>query len=179
MAKKTKKLDGPSFAQEAIAVTGLFAAVFLLLCLVSYSLPILNAASYTSAYNWCGTIGHLIAWGLMSLLGISSFWFVILLVFFSVQFFSRTADFERLPLIFLGSVGILIASSSLLGILYSAEGDFIAIAGRYYPAGGKAGSWLAYFLYTDLCSHGAFLVILLLLFFSLILAVRFSRFFVG
>ncbi len=41
MAKNTKKkLDGPSFAQEALAVTGLFGAVFLLLCLVSYSLPI-------------------------------------------------------------------------------------------------------------------------------------------
>ncbi|MEJ2332636.1 MAG: DNA translocase FtsK [Desulfobulbaceae bacterium] len=162
-----------------MAVTGLFAAVFLLLCLVSYSLPILNAASYTSAFNWCGTIGHLIAWGLMSLLGISSFWFVILLVFFSVQFFSRTADFERLPLIFLGSVGILIASSSLLGILYSAEGDFIAIAGRYYPAGGKAGSWLAYFLKTYLGTPGAILLLLLLLIFSLMLAVRFSPYFVG
>ena len=179
MAKKTKKLDGPSFAQEAIAVTGLFAAVFLLLCLVSYSLPILNAASYTSAFNWCGTIGHLIAWGLMSLLGISSFWFVILLVFFSVQFFSRTADFERLPLIFLGSVGILIASSSLLGILYPAEGDFISIAGRYYPAGGMAGSWLAHFLKTYLGTPGAILLLLLLLIFSLMLAVRFSPYFVG
>ncbi|MBW2505844.1 MAG: DNA translocase FtsK 4TM domain-containing protein, partial [Deltaproteobacteria bacterium] len=78
MAKIIKKQDGPNFAQEAIAVTGLFAAVFLLLCLVSYSLPVKNAASYTSASNWCGTVGHLIAWGLMFLLGISSFWFIVL-----------------------------------------------------------------------------------------------------
>jgi len=179
MAKNIKKLDGPSFAQEAIAVTGLFAAVFLLLCLVSYSLPILNAASYTSASNWCGTVGHLIAWGLMSLLGISSFWFIILLVFFSVQFFSRTSDFERLPLIFLGSVGILIASSSLLGIMYPAEGDYISIVGRYYPAGGMAGSWLAHFLKTYLGTSGAILALLLFLIFSLMLAVRFSPYFVG
>ena len=179
MAKNTKKLDGPSFAQEAIAVTGLFAAVFLLLCLVSYSLPILDAASYTSASNWCGTVGHLIAWGLMSLLGISSFWFIILLVFFSVQFFSRTSDFERLPFIFLGSVGILIASSSLLGIMYPAEGDFVSVLGRYYPAGGMAGSWLAHFLKTYLGTPGAILLLLLLLIFSLMLAVRFSPYFVG
>ena len=179
MAKKIKKLDGPSFAQEAIAVTGLFAAVFLLLCLVSYSLPILNAASYTAALNWCGTVGHLIAWGLMSLLGISSFWFVILLVFFAVQFFSRTSDFERLPLIFLGSLGILIASSSLLGIMYPAENDFISIIGRYYPAGGWVGSWLAHFLQTYLGTPGAILLLLLLLIFSLMLAVRFSPYFVG
>jgi S-DNA-T family DNA segregation ATPase FtsK/SpoIIIE len=179
MAKNTKKLHGPSFAQEAIAVTGLFAAVFLLLCLVSYSLPILNAASYTSASNWCGTVGHLIAWGLMSVLGISSFWFIILLVFFSVQFFSRTSDFERLPLIFLGSVGILIASSSLLGIMYPAEEDFVSLVGRYYPAGGMAGSWLAYFLKTYLGTPGAILLLLLLLIFSLMLAVRFSPYFVG
>ena len=179
MAKKTKKVEGPNFAQEAIAVTGLFAAVFLLLCLVSYSLPVLNASAYTSASNWCGTVGHLIAWGLMSLLGISSFWFIGLLVFFSVQFFSTASDFERLPLIFLGSIGILVASSSLLGIMYPAEEDFIAVVGRYYPAGGMAGSWLAYYLKTYLGTPGAILLLLLLLIFSLMLAVRFSPYFAG
>jgi S-DNA-T family DNA segregation ATPase FtsK/SpoIIIE len=179
MAKKTKKQDGPSFVQEVIAVAGLFAAVFLFLCLVSYSLPILNAASYTSASNWCGTVGHLIAWGLMSLLGISCFWFIILLVFFAVQFFSSTSDFERLPLIFLGSIGILIASSSLFGIMYPAEEDFISMVGRYYPAGGMLGSWLAYYLKTYLGTPGAILLLLLLLIFSLMFAVRFSPYFVG
>ena len=179
MAKNKKKLDAPSFAQEAIAVSGLFAAVFLLLCLISYSLPILQAASYTSAANWCGTIGHLIAWGLMSLLGISSFWFIVLLVFFSVQFFSSKSDFNRLPLIFLGSFGILIASSSLLGIMYPDEGDFISITGRYYPAGGLVGSWLAHFLKTYLGGPGAILSLLLLLVFSLMLSVRFSPYFLG
>jgi S-DNA-T family DNA segregation ATPase FtsK/SpoIIIE len=179
MAKIIKKQDGPNFAQEAIAVTGLFAAVFLLLCLVSFSLPVQNAASYTSASNWCGTVGHLIAWGLMSLLGISSFWFIVLLVFFSVQFFSSTSDFERLPLIFLGSIGILIASSSLLGIVYPAEGDYISIFSRYYPAGGMTGSWLAHFLKTYLGMPGAILLLLLLFIFSLMLAVRFSPYFVG
>ena len=179
MAKKIKKFDGPSFTQEAIAVAGLFAAVFLVLCLVSYSLPILNAASYTSAANWCGTIGHFIAWGLMSLLGISSFWFIVLLVFFSVQFFSSTSDFERLPLIFLGSFGILIASSSLLGIMYPTQGDYIAILGRYYPAGGMIGSLVAHFLKTYLGTPGTVLLLLLLLIFSFMFAVRFSPYFVG
>jgi S-DNA-T family DNA segregation ATPase FtsK/SpoIIIE len=179
MAKKIKKLEGPSFAQEAIAVAGLFAAVFLLLCLVSYSLPILNAASYTSAANWCGTVGHFIAWGLMSLLGISSFWFIVLLVFFSVQFFSSTSDFERLPLIFLGSFGILIASSSLLGIMYPTQGDYVAILGRYYPAGGMIGGLLAHFLKTYLGTPGTVLLLLLLLIFSFMFAVRFSPYFVG
>lgn len=179
MAKKNNKPDGPSFGQEAIAVTGLFAAVFLFLCLVSYSLPILNAASYTAASNWCGTVGHFIAWGLMSLLGISSFWFVILLIFFSVQFFSSSSDFARLPLIFLGSVGILIASCSLLGILYPDAGDFIAIFNQYYPAGGMAGTKLAHFLKFYLGTPGALLLLMLVLVFSLMLAVRFSPYFVG
>ena len=179
MAKKIKKLDGPSFAQEAIAVAGLFAAVFLLLCLISYSLPILDAVSYTSSANWCGTVGHYIAWGLMTLIGISSFWFIILLVFFSVQFFSSTSDFERLPLIFLGSFGILIASSSLLGIMYPAQGDFIVFFGRYYPAGGMIGSLLAHFLKTYLGTPGAVLLLLLLLIFSFMLTVRFSPYFLG
>jgi S-DNA-T family DNA segregation ATPase FtsK/SpoIIIE len=179
MAKDKKKLDGPSFAQEAIAVVGLFAAVFLLLCLASYSLPILKTASYTSSANWGGTVGHLIAWGLMSLLGISSFWLIVLLVFFSVQFFSSKSDFNRLPLIFLGSFGILIASSSLLGFMYPAEGDFVSIAGRYYPAGGLVGSWLAHFLKTYLGGPGTILFLLLLFVFSLMVSVRFSPYFIG
>jgi len=179
MAKRNNKQDGPNFAQEALAVTGLFAAVFLLLCLVSYSLPILDGASYTSAANWCGTVGHLIAWALMSFLGFSSYWFIILLVFFSVQFFSSTSDFQRLPLIFLGSLGILIASSSLLGIMYPADGDYVAIFGHYYPAGGMLGSRLAYFLKTYVGTPGAILLLLLVLIFSLMLAVRFSPYFVG
>ncbi|MDX1775693.1 MAG: DNA translocase FtsK 4TM domain-containing protein [Desulfobulbales bacterium] len=179
MAKKSKKQDGPSFGQEAVAVTGLFVAVFLLLCLVSYSLPILDAASYTAASNWCGSVGHYIAWGLMSLIGISSFWFIILLLFFSVQFFSSASDFERLPLIFLGSFGILIASSSLLGIMYPAQENFVSIAGRYYPAGGAVGGWLANFLKTYMGTPGALLLVLLLFVFSLMLAVRFSPYFVG
>ena len=179
MAKDTKKPDAPSFTQEAIAVTGLFAAVFLLLSLVSYSLPIHAASSYAHAANWCGKVGHYTAWGLMALLGISSFWFFILLVFFSVQFFSSRSEFNRLPLIFLGSLGILIASSSLLGIMYPANGDYIGVAGRYYPAGGIAGSWLAHFLKTYLGTPGAILSLLLLLVFSLMLAVRFSPYFLG
>ena len=179
MAKNKKKLDGPSFAQEAIAVVGLFAAVFLLLCLASYSLPILKTASYTSSANWGGTVGHLIAWGLMSLLGISSFWFIVLLVFFSVQFFSSKSDFNRLPLIFLGSFGILIASSSFLGFMHPAEGDFVSILGRYYPAGGLVGSWLAHFLKTYLGGPGTILFLILLFVFSLMLSVRFSPYFLG
>jgi len=115
----------------------------------------------------------------MSLLGISSFWFIILLVFFSVQFFSSKSDFNRFPLIFLGSFGILIASSSLLGTMYPAEGDFISIVGRYYPAGGLVGSWLAHFLKTYIGGPGAILFLLLLLVFSLMLSVRFSPYFMG
>jgi S-DNA-T family DNA segregation ATPase FtsK/SpoIIIE len=115
----------------------------------------------------------------MSLLGISSFWFIVLFIFFSVQFFSSKSDFNRLPLIFLGSFGILIASSSLLGIMYPAEGDFISITGRYYPAGGLVGSWLAHFMKTYLGGPGAILSLLLLLVFSLMLSVRFSPYFLG
>jgi len=179
MARDKKKQDAPSFTQEVIAVTGLFAAVFLLLCLVSYSLPINEASSYTYSANWCGEVGHYIAWGLMSLLGISSFWFFVLLVFFSVQFFSSKSEFNRLPFIFLGSLGILIASSSLLGIMYPVEADYIDVFGRYYPAGGIAGSWLAHFLKTYLGTPGAILFLLLLLVFSLMLSVRFSPYFLG
>jgi S-DNA-T family DNA segregation ATPase FtsK/SpoIIIE len=63
--------------------------------------------------------------------------------------------------------------------MYPAEEDFVSLVGRYYPAGGMAGSWLAYFLKTYLGTPGAILLLLLLLIFSLMLAVRFSPYFVG
>jgi S-DNA-T family DNA segregation ATPase FtsK/SpoIIIE len=179
MAKDKKKLDGPSFGQEAIAVTGLFAAVFLFLCLVSYSLPILNSASYTPTANWCGSVGDFIARILMGTLGVSSFWFIILLIFFSVQFFSSKSDFGRLPLICAGSVGILIGSSSLMGIMYPAVDDYVAILGQYYPAGGYVGSGLATLLTNYLSGPGALLLLMLLLIFSLMMSVRFSPYFMG
>ncbi len=179
MAKEKKKPDAPSFGQEAIAVTGLFAAVFLLLCLVSYTLPILNSASYTPEANWCGSVGDLIARILMGTLGVSSFWFVVLLIFFSVQFFSRKSDFGRLPLICVGSVGILIGSSSLMGIMFPAVDDYVVILDHYYPAGGYVGSGLATLLTTYLSGPGAILLLFLLLIFSLMMSVRFSPYFMG
>jgi S-DNA-T family DNA segregation ATPase FtsK/SpoIIIE len=179
MAKNKKKLDGPSFGQEAIAVTGLFAAVFLFLCLVSYTLPILNSSSYIPAANWCGSVGDFIARILMGTLGVSSFWFILLLVFFSVQFFSSKSDFGRLPLIFAGSVGILIGSSSLMGIMSPDADDYISILDRYYPASGYVGSGLATLLTNYLGGPGAVLLLMLLLIFSLMLAVRFSPYFMG
>jgi S-DNA-T family DNA segregation ATPase FtsK/SpoIIIE len=179
MAKDKKKLDGPSFGQEAIAVTGLFAAVFLFLCLVSYTLPILNSASYTPTANWCGSVGDFTARILMGSLGVSSFWFIILLVFFSVQFFSSKSDFGRLPLICAGSVGILIGSSSLMGIMYPAVDNYVTILDRYYPAGGYVGSGLATLLTNYLSGPGAVLLLMLLLIFSLMMSVRFSPYFMG
>jgi S-DNA-T family DNA segregation ATPase FtsK/SpoIIIE len=179
MAKDKKKLDGPSFGQEVIAVTGLFAAVFLFLCLVSYTLPILNSASYTPTANWCGSVGDFTARILMGSLGVSSFWFIILLVFFSVQFFSSKSDFGRLPLICAGSVGILIGSSSLMGIMYPAVDNYVTILDRYYPAGGYVGSGLATLLTNYLSGPGAVLLLMLLLIFSLMMSVRFSPYFMG
>jgi len=179
MAKDKKKPDGPSFGQEAIAVTGLFAAVFLLLSLVSYTLPILDSAPYTPSANWCGSVGDFTARILMGTLGVSSFWFIVLLVFFSVQFFSRKSDFGRLPLIFGGSVGVLIGSSSLMGIMYPAVNQYVTIMGHYYPAGGYIGSGLATLLTNYLSGPGAVLLLILLLIFSLMMSVRFSPYFMG
>ena len=63
--------------------------------------------------------------------------------------------------------------------MYPDEGDFISITGRYYPAGGLVGSWLAHFMKTYLGGPGAILSLLLLLVFSLMLSVRFSPYFLG
>ncbi len=132
MAKVEKEIR-PHLSLEILAVVGVIAGLFLVLCLVSFTPP--EPSGEIS--NWGGLIGHVIAVALMSFLGLSSFWLPFLLfVFSSVAFFPVASDY-RLPLMSLGCSGIILASASLLGGLAIQD---LSLMGRVYPVGGYLGS---------------------------------------
>ncbi len=169
MTKQTGKRERPGLLQELVSVLGIFAAFFVLICLAGFSLP--DSASYIQPLIWGGKIGHFFARVMMSFMGFSSFWLVVLLFCFSLQLFSPKASFERLPQIFAGCTGILIASSGLLAATGSSE---FHIFGRIYPVGGYIGDLLYLFLSEYFGNPGAVLFFLSLLLISLMVSVEFS-----
>ena len=180
MAKEQKQQTHPSFGQEVVSVCGVFLAVFLLLCFVSFSQsPGGSIDPRLAAANWGGTVGYYSAFFLFRFLGVSSYWLIFLLFFFSIQFFFSKAPVNRLPHIVAGSSGLLIASSGLFGVVGGGGADVVAMWGRVYPAAGDLGDILSVFLRRYFGGPGSILLLVLLFLFSLMIAVRFSPYFVG
>ena len=169
MAKEITQREMPSLLQELFAVLGLFIAVFFLICLAGFSLP--DSTGQIEPLFWGGKIGHFLALQAMGFLGFSSFLLVILLFCFSFFFFSPKASFDRLPHIFAGSTGILIASSGLLAT--SAKVEF-HLFGRIYPVGGYVGDLLHSFMAEYFGNPGAVLFFVSLLLVSLMVSIEFS-----
>ncbi|OKY76906.1 MAG: cell division protein FtsK [Desulfobulbaceae bacterium DB1] len=161
--------------QEVAAVLALVSALFLLLCLVSFTPPVENSAG-ASAANWCGMVGHFLATFLLGFLGLSSFWFPVLLFFFGLSIFFADSSLNRLPFICGGCTGLLLASSGLFGSL---SWENLPFFGRDYPLAGYVGANLFDFISKFVGWTGAFLFFLTLLVLSLMATVRFSPFFVG
>ena len=160
--------------QEIAAVLGLFTAFFLVLSLVSYSPSGTSSLFPAMPHNWGGSLGYFIARLLTGMLGISSFLFIPLCLFFSWQFFLKCSAFDRLPYIIAGSTGIMLASSSLLAASFGRKLLFDA-----YPAAGIIGRE-SYALITPFLGRPGFVLIaLLILLISLMAAIRLSLYRTG
>ncbi|MDA3970365.1 MAG: DNA translocase FtsK 4TM domain-containing protein [Desulfobulbaceae bacterium] len=123
----------PHLSLEILAVLGVVAGLFLVLCLVSFIPP----DSSGEISNWGGMVGHVIAACLMSFLGLSAFWLPFLLFFLSFVSFFPVASSYRLPLMSLGCSGIVIANASLLGGLGIHD---LSLFDRSYPLAGVLGT---------------------------------------
>ncbi len=170
MAKAESQRERPPLLQELVAVLGLFLALFVLVCLAGFTLPVQDFGG-PQPLLWGGKIGYFLAQVLMSFLGFSSFGLALLLFAYSLYFFSPHASFQRLPHILAGVSGILIASSGLLAAIGRRT---LELPGRVYPAGGQLGDMLANLLGEYFGRSGAVLFFLCLLLMALMLAVRLS-----
>jgi len=166
-----KKESG--FQQELIALFTLFLALFLLLCLVSYSVPLLGdqPTRQVPSANWCGTIGYYIAHYLFSFFGLTSLFPVLILVYTSVASLIPGSSVNRLPFVVAGISGILVSTSGLLAttqqLLFPAE---------FIRPGGYLGGLIWGLFGRIIGGAGSILLLLLLFIVSLMAAVRFSPF---
>jgi len=171
MALRKKPHSQHRFGQEIIAVLFLFFAVFLFLCLLSYSLPLL--AEYPSlqepAANWCGSFGFYIAHYLFSFFGLTAFFPVLVLLYSGFLALLPGASVSRLPFVVAGITGLLISSSGLL-----ATTEHLVFPAQFITPGGYLGNLVWNMVGALLGNVGSVLLLFLFLIFSLMASVRFS-----
>ena len=176
MAKENNKQARPTLGMEIAAVCCIFAAFFLLLCYMSYSLPDSAGMPSQQHFLWGGKVGYFIARFTLGFIGVTSFWVPVFLLVFSYQFFLPGMDFRRLPSVIAGCTGLLVASSVLFGSLGV---ETVEIFGRQYPATGYIGKFLFVFFDGYFGGPGTILVFAALFTVSLMVSVRFSPYFCG
>ncbi|OGQ87566.1 MAG: cell division protein FtsK [Deltaproteobacteria bacterium RIFOXYD12_FULL_56_24] len=174
MASGNNKQAKPTLGREILSVCGVSAALFLLLCLVSYSSVEPSAQIITA--NWGGEVGRFVAELLMDLLGITSFWLPFLLLFFAIRIFSQDCTLDTLPLLVFGCTGILLASAGLSG--FTSLASFTAFA-HTYPVAGFLGTLLARHAELLFGGPGSFLLFSVILLISLMLISSFSPYSLG
>ena len=169
---RTKKKEF-RFSQEITALLCLFLGVFLLLCLVSYALPLLGTppALQDPGANWCGGFGYYTARYLFSFFGVTALFPVLVFFYLAVAAFLPQGGLNRLPAIIVGITGILLAASGLL-----ATTEQLIFPAEFISPGGYLGNLVRGLLDGIVGSVGSILLLLLVLIFSLMAAVRFSPF---
>ncbi len=165
------KNTSSTFRQEITALVCFFLATFLLLCLVSFVRPLLGdaPAMQQPAANWCGTFGHYVARYLFSFLGITSFFPIIILYYLACAVYLPRQRLSRLPSIVAGITGLLLSASGLLALQSE-----LVFPREYILPGGYIGNLVWELLSSVIGQVGSVLLLVLLLIFSLMAAVRFS-----
>jgi len=159
------------FVQEIVAVCFLFGASFLFLCLLSYALPLLppHPVLQDPEANWCGSFGFYLARYLFSFFGLTAVFPVFVLLYSARLAFLPGTSASRLPFLVAGISGLLLSSSGLLAMI-----EPKIFPGQYITSGGYLGGLIYHLVGTVLGSVGSVLVLILVLVFSLMAAVRFS-----
>lgn len=158
MSQKTEA-SRPGFKQEAVAVLGVFLAVFLFLSLASQQ--------YVEGQNWCGEFGELISVALLGIVGWASYFLVALIFILSCLFFGSRLSFERIPQVTLGLTGAVISFCGLLSLLKLEDPQLKKL-------GGETGAIAVKLLNLFVGQGGTILVLVLIFLISLMLAVQFS-----
>ncbi|HDZ75927.1 MAG TPA: cell division protein FtsK, partial [Desulfobacteraceae bacterium] len=165
------KKKKPGARQEVVAMFCLFLALFLLLCFVSYARPLLaeHPALQAPAANWCGSIGYYVARYLFSFFGLTAFFPVLILIYTSMSVLMPGGSANRLPFVVAGITGILISTSGLLATTAQ-----LVFPPEFITPGGYLGGLIWRLLGRFMGEAGSVLLLLLVLVFSLMAAVRFS-----
>ncbi len=157
---QTKKQNGPPFKQEAVAILGIFVAVFIFVSIIS--------ADMGMEKNWCGEVGRVTAQFMIGFTGLGAYFLAGLLLLFSMLFFSpKRMAFERLPQVTIGLTASVIASCGLLSSFSIKLKDFL-------ESGGFLGKTVFLMLKSVAGEIGSVLILVLVLLIGVMLATQFS-----
>jgi len=149
----------PGFKQETLALLGVFAAIFLLLSILSRSL--------NKEENWCGEIGATISQALLGFAGWGAYFIVFLLFLFALHVFRPKITVTRLlEVVF----GLGLALAAFCGLLSSLALKNILLI----ESGGWLGTRIFSFFQSIIGGPGTILFLALVLLLSMMLATRFS-----
>jgi S-DNA-T family DNA segregation ATPase FtsK/SpoIIIE len=172
MPSTSSRKNEHHFGREMLALTFFSVALFLLLALLGYSLPLVRndpPVLQQPVENWCGSFGVYVAHYLFSFFGITAFSPVLLFFYLAVQTLFARNSRQRLPFVVAGLTGLLISASALLAGLQPT---------LFPPDHIRPGGYLGHIIWqpaTMLLGHvGSALVFVVLLLFSLMATVRFS-----
>ncbi|KAB2892074.1 MAG: cell division protein FtsK [Desulfobulbaceae bacterium] len=156
----------PGFMQEALALLGVFAAIFLFLSLLSNSLA--------QDTNWCGKIGDTISHALFGFTGWGAYFLAVLLFLFALRFFQPRMDWTRVLEVIPGLIAALVSFCGLVSALTLADSLLI-------ESGGAVGKWAFNFFESIIGGYGTILFLAFILLLSIMLVTTFSpyRFFVS
>ncbi|MDH4316803.1 MAG: DNA translocase FtsK 4TM domain-containing protein [Desulfobulbaceae bacterium] len=159
------------FFKEISFIITLSVALFLLLCLVSYSTGFLQNPPVHQAPvdNWCGIVGHYIARYSLSFLGLAGFCPIIILCYTSIALLRKNETLDRLPFLVVGITGTTISMATLLAVM-----DVNIFPPGFIHPGGYVGFLINNLLVGFVGKAGSILLCFTILLFSLMAAVRFS-----
>jgi len=159
--------------KEIAGVVLLALAVFVVLCLVSYSPHDPSFTHYVAGTvrvtNYAGLVGSHLSDGLLRIFGITSYLFPLVLALFSFRLFLG-GEFRIAFSFFLGFVGLVFATSALLAARYGA----ISFFGIDLNPGGLLGTFSLGILYSGLNRIGADIVLVVTLVISVMVTLDVS-----
>ncbi len=161
-----------SRTREIAGIIIFASAVFLLICLFSYSPAdpsFFKASVGTSVSNWGGYVGSYISDTFMLLLGVGSFWIPLIMLLNAVRLFQKD-DFSFGPGPAIAFFGLLVSTCCLVTILFSGMG----IPAEAYYSGGITGKYISACLVHLLNTAGSYIFLLVVFSISLIVTVNMS-----
>ncbi|MDD5449736.1 MAG: DNA translocase FtsK [Candidatus Omnitrophica bacterium] len=177
MAKRNKN-SKPSFVideakkNEIWAILFLVIAVLLLISLVSYDIndiPFHTSTPNSRVHNFAGIIGAYLGWALYSLMGLSSFFLPLVILFWAVGRFVGTRP-QRFYVKLTGTLVLIMAASTLLSLLFYWDST------ARFEKGGMIGLVFSDILMRYFGKGGSFTIAIALLLLSMLLATEFLLF---
>jgi len=158
--------------KEIVGIFLFFLVIFTLISLLSYSPDdpsVHNAGARGEIHNLFGIIGAHVSGGLIGLFGLGAFWFPLLLLLASIQFFGDQSKPVMLSTL-AGGILLIITTGSLLAI----QQDHYIVFGNKFSAGGLVGLPFKSFVIKYSNFTGGLIVLSLFWVIGFILATGFS-----